>query len=145
MRVKDCMGIKEIVKAEPESKLQEIAELMKQNHIGCVPICEKDKVVGLITDRDIIIRAVAEGLDCDNVKASEIMNTNIIKTTPDTEIDDALNVMKKNQIRRLPVIEDNKIIGMLSIGDIAVYMDEEETGETISCICEECDNQKHCE
>ena len=65
------------------------------------------------------------------------MNTNVIKTTPDTEIGAALETMEKNQIRRLPVIEDNKIVGMLSIGDIAVTLDEEDVGHTIGCICED--------
>ena len=75
------------------------------------------------------------------------MNTKIIKTTPDTEIDDAIETMKKNQIRRLPVIENNKIIGVLSIGDIAQTLDEDDVGETLSCICG-CGNgnsEKHCD
>jgi len=145
MRVKDCMGIKEIVQATPETNLQQIAELMNQNHVGCVPICSEEHVVGLVTDRDIVTRAVASKLDCSSTKVSDIMNTNIIKTTPDTEIDEALQTMKKNQIRRLPVIENNKIVGILSMGDIAITLDEDETGETLGCICEECDNENHCD
>ena len=145
MTVKDCMGIKEIVQATPETNLQQIAELMNQNHIGCIPICSEEQIVGLITDRDIVTRAVASNLDCGNTKASDIMNTKIIKTTPDTEIDEALEIMKKNQIRRLPVIEDNKIVGILTMGDVAVTLDEDETGETLSCICDDDDGEKNCD
>ena len=144
MRVKDCMGIKEIVQATPETNLQQIAELMNQNHVGCIPVCNQEEIVGLVTDRDIVTRAVAASLDCLNTKVSDIMNTKIIKTTPDTEIDDALETMKKNQIRRLPVIENNKIVGILSIGDIAVTLDEEEVGDTLGCICDSNDEDKHC-
>lgn len=145
MRVKDCMGIKETVQATPETNLQQIAELMNSNHVGCIPICQEEKVVGFVTDRDIVTRAVASNLNCSSTKVSDIMNTKIIKTTPDTDINEALETMKKNQIRRLPVIEDNKIVGILSMGDIALTLDEEETGEVFACICEEDDEEKHCD
>ena len=64
MKVKDCMGIKEIVQATPETTVQEIAELMNQNHVGCIPICQEEQVVGIVTDRDIVTRAIAGKLDC---------------------------------------------------------------------------------
>lgn len=145
MRVKDCMGIKNIVQATPETNLQQIAELMNQNHVGCIPVCQEEQVVGLVTDRDIVTRAIAGKLDCCNTKVSDIMNTKIIKTTPDTDIDEAVETMKKNQIRRLPVIENNKIVGILSIGDIAKSLDEEDVGETLGCICDCGDGEKHCD
>lgn len=137
MRVKDCMGIKNVVQATPETNLQQIANLMNQNHVGCIPICQEQHVVGFVTDRDIVTRAIANNLSCTNTKVSDIMNTNVIKTTPDTHIDEALDTMKRNQIRRLPVIENNKIVGILSMGDIAQNLDEEDVGETLGCICDE--------
>lgn len=145
MRVKDCMGIREVVQAQPETNLQQIAQLMNQNHVGCIPVCQEEQVVGLVTDRDIVTRAIAANLNCANTKVSDIMNTKIIKTTPDTEIDEALQTMKKNQVRRLPVIENNKIVGILSMKDLAECLDEEETGEAISCICDDDDGEKHCD
>lgn len=145
MRVKDCMGIKEVVQARPETNLQQIAQLMNQNHVGCIPICQEEQVVGLVTDRDIVTRAIAASLDCNTTKVSDIMNTKIIKTTPDTNVNEALETMKKNQIRRLPVIEDNKIVGILSMGDIAVTLDEKKTGEALGCICDDDDGEKHCD
>ena len=137
MRVKDCMGIKKVVQATPETSIYEIAKLMNNNEIGCIPICENEKVVGFVTDRDIVTRAISNNKDCSKTKVGEIMNTNVIKTTPDTEIGAAIEVMAQNQIRRLPVIEDNKIVGMLSLGDLAVTLDEEDVGHTIGCICED--------
>lgn len=145
MRVKDCMGIKNIVQATPETNLTEIAELMNQNHVGCIPVCNEEQVVGFVTDRDIVTRAIASNLNCGTTKVSDIMNTKIIKTTPDTDIDEAIETMKKNQIRRLPVIENNKIIGILSMGDIAQTLDEEDVGETLGCICECGNGEKHCD
>ena len=137
MRVKDCMGERPLVQATPETNLSEIAKLMDTNHIGCVPICNDQKVIGLVTDRDIVTRAISCNMDCSSTKVSDIMNTNIVKTTPDTAIEDALDVMERNKIRRLPVIEDNKLVGMLSIGDLATNLSEDDVGYTLSCICDD--------
>lgn len=145
MRVKDCMGIKTVVQATLDVNVTKIAELMNDNHVGCIPVCNEETVVGLVTDRDIVTRAIAGKLDCNNTKVSDIMNTKIIKTTPDTDICEALETMKKNQIRRLPVIENNKIVGILSIGDISQNFNELECGETLGCICDCGDGEKHCD
>lgn len=119
MRVKDCM-CRHVVQATPETNLKEIAKLMESNEIGCVPICNNEsRVIGFVTDRDIITRCVATSKNCADTKASEIMTTHVIKTTPDTDAGEAARTMSTNQVRRLPVIEDGKIVGMLSIGDLA--------------------------
>jgi CBS domain-containing protein len=143
MQVKDCMCGGEVVQATPDTNVCEIAKLMNENHVGCVPICKEEKVVGFVTDRDIVLRAIACQKDCNSTKVSDIMNTNIIKTTPDSEIGAAIEVMQKNQIRRLPVIENNKIVGILSMSDLAVSIDSEEVGHTLECICE--DNNCNCD
>lgn len=142
MRVKDCM-CDDVVQATPETNLNEVAKLMGENHVGCLPICKEGEVVGFITDRDIVVRAVANGKDNNTTKISDIMNTNIIKTTPDTDLGAAIEVMEKNQIRRLPVIENNKIVGMLTISDLTYGLDCEEVGEVVDCICQE--NDCHCD
>ena len=136
MRVKDCM-CSDVIQATPETNLNEVAKLMNTNHVGCVPICQNEKVVGFVTDRDIVIRGVANNKDCNNTKVSDIMNTNVIKTTPDTDIQSAIKVMEDNKIRRLPVIEGNKIVGMLSIGDLATNIYNDEMGEVLECICDD--------
>ena len=144
MRVKDCM-CSSVVQATPDTSLSEVAKLMNSNKIGCVPVCSDNVVVGFVTDRDIITKCVANNKSCSSTKVSDIMNTDVIKTTPDTDIGAAIDVMQKNKIRRLPVIEGNKIVGMLSIGDLAQNQDinPENLGHTLECICEpSCD---HCE
>ena len=138
MRVKECM-CKKIVRATSDTTLNEIAKLMKENDVGCIPICnQQNNVVGLITDRDIIIRSVATNKNCGQTKASDVMTTNVIKITPDTELDDAQKTMSINQIKRLPVIENNQIVGILSVGDLAKnqHVSSVEVGQTVENICE---------
>ncbi len=137
MRVKECM-CKKVVRATSDTTLQEIAKLMQQNNVGCVPICNQENhVIGFVTDRDIITRCIANNKNCDQTKASDIMTTKVIKTTPDTELEDATQTMSHNQIRRLPVIENNQIVGMLTIGDLAQNQNvqPQEVGDTMECIC----------
>ncbi|MGN1298926.1 MAG: CBS domain-containing protein [Candidatus Scatovivens sp.] len=129
-----------VIKVEPEEKLLQVAKLMKENDIGCVPVCDnKNKVLGFITDRDIITKCVANNGNCSEIKVSDVMETNVIKTTPDTDIEDASKTMEENQIRRLPVIEDGKIVGILSLGDLARHQDisAKEVGYTFECVCED--------
>ena len=138
MRVKDCM-CKKVVRATSDTTLNEIAKLMQQNDVGCVPICNnQNNVVGFITDRDIITRCVATNKNCAQTKASDIMTTKVIKITPDTELDDATRTMSINQVKRLPVIENNEIVGILSVGDLAKNhnVSSREVGQTVECICE---------
>lgn len=143
MRVKECM-CKKVVKATSNTTLNEIAKLMQENNVGCIPICNNENnVIGFVTDRDIITRCVAQNKQCSQTKASEIMTNDVIKTTPDTEIDSAINVMSTNQIKRLPVIENNQIVGILTLGDLAQNQNvsSEDVGCTVECICG-CQNHK---
>jgi len=138
MRVKDCMT-HFVVQATPETTVSDVAKLMSSNKVGSIPICNHhNNVVGLITDRDIITRCIANNLSCSTTKASDIMNTEVIKTTPDTEIDEACETMAENQIRRLPVIQDGEIVGMLSVGDLAQSNEVSTTkvGKTFEYICD---------
>lgn len=139
MKVKDCM-CGEVCCVKPDTKVYEIAKLMGQNHIGCVPVCDdKNCLVGIITDRDIILRSIANDKDVKSTKASEIMTTNVCTCNENEDISDAENKMAQNQIRRIPVIDNNKVIGILTLGDLARY--NEKTGEnnfcnTVEDICE---------
>ena len=131
-----------VIKVEPNEKVSKVAKLMKENDIGCVPVCDnQNKVLGFITDRDIVTRCVAVNGNCSETEVSEIMQKHVIKTTPDTDIESACKTMEENQIRRLPVIEDGKIVGILSIGDLARHEDFscENVGYTFECVCQDCD------
>ena len=86
-----------------------------ENHIGCVPVCDDSKkVVGLVTDRDILLRTVGCGKDIKNTPVSDIMTCNVAWCSPETDVCDAEKVMGNNQIRRIPVMENNKVVGILT-------------------------------
>lgn len=119
MRVKDCMCNK-LVSVTPETTIHEVAKLMQENKIGSVVVCDtKGECQGFITDRDIVVRGVSCGKNCDCTKVSDIMTKEVIKTTSDTEVHCACDVMAKNQVKRLPVLENGKVVGVLSLGDVA--------------------------
>lgn len=119
MKVKDCM-CEEVCCVKPETNITEIAKLMQKNHIGCVPVCNNENcIVGVITDRDIILRSVACDKDLKTTKASEIMTCNVCTCNENDEICDVEHKMASNQIRRIPVVENDKVIGILTLGDLA--------------------------
>ena len=138
MNVSECM-CKNVISASKDTSVLEISSLMKSNDIGSIPICDEDKnIIGIITDRDIVLRAVAENKDITKLKAEDIMTKNhIIKLDINSSTLEASKTMSNNQIRRLPVLEDNKLVGILSIGDLARNNDipTSNVGTTFECIC----------
>ena len=139
MKVKDCM-CGEVCWVKPDTKIYEIAKIMEQNHIGCVPVCDDQNcIVGIITDRDIILRGIASDKDVKSINASDIMTCNVCTCGQNDDIYDAERKMATNQIRRIPVVDNNKVIGMLTFGDLAHYYDEigeEQFCDTVENICE---------
>ena len=131
MQVRDVMTTN-LVTATPETTLEEIAAMMKIGDTGVIPVAEEGELIGLITDRDIVIRCVAEGRDPAEVSAEDIVSEDVEVVDPDTAVEEALEIMGRRQIRRLPVVDLGELVGMISIGDIAVKQgDEKETGETL--------------
>lgn len=139
MKVKYCM-CNEVWAAKPETTIYEIAKLMEKNKIGCVPICDNNNsLVGIITDRDIVLRGVGWDKDTKTTPISEIMTTNIYSCGPEDDVYDAECKMSQNQVRRIPVIENDKVVGILTLGDLAHFNKEigkQEVCNTISNICE---------
>ena len=119
MKVKDCM-CRDVKFVTPDTTLCDCAKLMCNSHIGCVPVCDDSKnVVGVVTDRDVILRAVACDKDYKNTAVSDIMTCNVCCLDGNSDIQEAEKLMSENAVRRLPVVENNKIIGILTIGDLA--------------------------
>ena len=148
MKVKDCM-CNNVCSVEPETKINQVAKLMSENHIGCVPVCNNNNVVcGILTDRDILLRCVACNKDANQTPVSEIMTTNVYTCKQNDDITNAQTTMGKNQVRRLPVCdENNKVIGMLTIGDLAqnnYKLEDEQINTTIENICD-CNSNKNAE
>lgn len=141
MRVKECM-CNNVVCATPNSTICEVAKLMNENHIGSVPVCDENKkLVGIVTDRDIILRSIACDKDIKQTKVSDIMTTDVIRTSQDTDVNWLASIMSKNQVRRIPVVENEKLVGIVSIGDLA--RNQNVSNEQVAeCICHICDCSK---
>ncbi|NLY71757.1 MAG: CBS domain-containing protein [Clostridiales bacterium] len=133
MKVKDLMSTS-VVCVRPETSITQVAKQMRQADVGSIPVCDdKGHILGIITDRDIVIRALSE--DEGPKTAKEIMTQNPISISPNMNAHQASMTMAKHQVRRLPVVENNKLTGMLSLADIArknIYVDE--AGDALSAI-----------
>lgn len=133
MLVSDVMTTR-IVSVEPNATVKAAAELMNTHNIGAVPVVKGQNVEGMITDRDIVLRCVAENRSADSVRVSDICSKGTVSVKPDENLKSALNVMASQQIRRLPVVDSGKLVGMLSLADIAREKSGMELAEAISDI-----------
>jgi CBS domain-containing protein len=118
----------------PSATVVEAARVMKQEDVGSVPVVEGDRIVGVVTDRDIVTRVVAEGRDTDSTTIGDIVSSDVVTVEPDTSIDEALGLMSEHQVRRLPVVEDSRLVGIVAVADVARAADEEKTGEVVQDI-----------
>jgi CBS domain-containing protein len=103
----------------PQDSIQNAARIMRDEDTGVVPVVDNGKPVGVITDRDIVVRAVAEGGQL-NRPVRDIVTNELVAATPDMSVSEATELMSTHQVRRLPVVENNRLVGIVSIGDIAV-------------------------
>ena len=138
MKVNECMCT-DVYSAKPETTIYDVVKIMQDRKIGCVPICDNNNsIVGLVTDRDIVLRGVACDKDSKTTPISEIMTSNVCCCNPEDEVYQAENKMSEHQIRRIPVIENNKVVGMLTMGNLAQYdreLGKQEVCTTIENIC----------
>jgi CBS domain-containing protein len=119
MKVKDAMH-KGVEWVPPTTPVAELAKKMRELDIGAIPIGENDKLIGMVTDRDIVCRGVGNGKDISKLTARDVMTPNIVWCHADEDLDDATRIMEDKKIRRLPVIDKHRrMVGMLSLGDIS--------------------------
>jgi CBS domain-containing protein len=136
MKVKDVMT-QNVATVNRDDSVEKAAQLMNEYNVGSIPICDNNKVVGVITDRDIALRSVAKGLN-NNIKVGDIMTSNPVVANKDMDIHDAARIMSERQIRRLPVEDNENIIGIVSLGDIAIEPKyEDEAQKALSGISEQ--------
>ena len=120
---------------EMSSTVIEAAKLMKSEDVGSIPVTEGDRLVGIVTDRDIAIRVVAEGKDVQSVTVDEIASKDLVTVDPQQELDEALRLMAQHQVRRLPVVEeDGRLVGILAQADVAHQGDDTSTGQMVEQI-----------
>lgn len=111
------------------------AGLMAQFDVGSIPVVDRDRVVGIVTDRDIVVRVVAKRRDPSQVRLDEIVTKTIETVSPDVELSDARAQMERARVRRLPVVKDGTLVGVLSLGDVAVALaSKREVGNTLEQI-----------
>lgn len=126
MKVRELMT-SNVTTSSLNSSVTDIAKNMKNLNVGSIPICDNNNhIVGIVTDRDIVLRNVADGGKT-GTSAQDIMSGHIVSVTPDTHVHEAARIMAENQIRRLPVVENGRVVGMVSIGDFAtqnIYVNE---------------------
>ena len=134
MKVKDMMH-KGAEFVAPNAKLQAIAKKMRDHDIGAIPVCEDSRPIGMVTDRDIAIRGLADGKDISALEARDVMTRDVIFCRDTEDAEDALRIMENNKIRRLPVLNDaEKLVGMVSLGDISHALSRELTGEVTKAV-----------
>jgi CBS domain-containing protein len=108
------------------------AKMMREEDVGLAPIVEGDKLIGMLTDRDIAIRVVAEGRNPDQVKVADVASKQVVTIDPQQDLEDALRIMAKHQVRRLAVVEeDGKLVGVVAQADVAREGDDKQTGELV--------------
>lgn len=134
MQISECMT-RNVEVANPDDTIQHAAQIMDRIDAGVLPVGQDDRLVGMITDRDIAIRAVAKGRECDT-PVREAMSSQVMYCYADDDAEDVLENMGDQQLRRMPVVDrDKRLVGIVSIGDLA-KRDERDTGEALRVIAQ---------
>lgn len=136
MNVSEIMTIN-VEMCNVNDTISQVSKQMKQLNIGVLPVIENGQIVGVITDRDIIIRGVAQDRNTNQMTAGEAMTPNILSCSEDTDLETAARIMEENKVRRLFVEDsDGRLVGIVSLGDIAVHGDENLSGKILRDVSE---------
>lgn len=140
---KETRHVRDVMTPNPEcvserDSIRDVARIMKEQDTGVVPVVDGKRIIGLITDRDIVVRGIAEGRDVSSVKVNEIMTKSIRSVKEDTPLNEVLDLMGSAEIRRVPVVNgDNELIGIVSLGDIATNSNQDgRVGKAVENISE---------
>jgi CBS domain-containing protein len=132
-----AQNIREVMTADPhtvssDATLEEAAQEMKSDDIGAVLVTDNGDVEGILTDRDIVVRAIAEGRDPSSTKVGDVATRDVRTLTPDSSVDDAIKIVREQNVRRIPVGVDGRPAGIVSIGDLAIERDTDSALADIS-------------
>jgi CBS domain-containing protein len=133
-------SIRELMSSNPcaidaDKPVAYAAKMMKQEDVGLAPVVEGDRLVGTLTDRDIVVRVVAEGKNPQSVTVREVASTDLVTIDPQQDLDEALQLMASKQVRRLPVVEqDGRLVGVLAQADVALEAKDKQTGQLVEDI-----------
>lgn len=120
-----------------DTPISDVAKMMVKDDVGAIPVGKADKLIGMITDRDIALRVVAEGRDPKKTLAEDVMTKGIVYCRTTETVEDAIHLMDQKKIRRLPVIDNNKrLVGMLGLGDVSHAVSRELSGELLHAVAD---------
>jgi CBS domain-containing protein len=128
--VKDAMS-SDVKTATPSQTLTDVAVLMKREDVGSVPVVDGERLVGVVTDRDIVVRGIADGSSPNAVQVGDIASRDIVTVRPDDDLDEAMRLMAQHQVRRLPVVDDGQLVGVLAQADVALEAKEKVVGQVV--------------
>jgi CBS domain-containing protein len=120
----------------PDDSVVDAARVLRDENVGSLPVIDGDRLVGVVTDRDITLRVVAEARDPGSVSVQEIASRNPVTAESTIDLDDALKLMARHQVRRLPVTEEGRLVGILAQADVASEVGDKETGRLVEAISE---------
>jgi CBS domain-containing protein len=122
----------------------EAARLMREGDIGSLPITDDEELVGMITDRDITTRVVAEASDLATTSVGDVSSQDLISVEPDKDLEEAVQLMARHQVRRLPVVENGRLVGIVAQADVALALreNEQKTGELVEAISEPSEGER---
>ena len=134
------MKIKEIMTkgpacCGPETRLDKVAHLMAENDCGAIPVVDGTKLIGIVTDRDIVVRAFSKLRNPNDVPVKQIMTTEVLTVDEETEVDAALQLMKERQVRRLPVTRGSKVVGIIAPADLVKFLPPTQFAELVESVC----------
>lgn len=139
MATRECMT-EDVVSCSPDNTLVDVAKIMAEEDVGAVPVCEQNgqrRLVGMITDRDIVIRAVANYSDLASLRARDIMSDTIVAVRPGTMLDECCDAFERHKVRRIPVVgEHRELLGVITLADIARKQSETKAGELMRRVSE---------
>lgn len=134
MKVRDIMTTS-VSTLTPDDTVTKAASIMKEQDIGSIPVCQGNNVVGIITDRDITLRSVASGVNSSSQTVRDVMSSNPVLGSPDMSLDEASKIMSQQQIRRLPIVENQHLVGVVALGDLATQpQSDEKAGHALTSI-----------
>lgn len=138
-KVRDVMTT-DVDTVQPSTRVGEAARQMRDTNVGSLPVVDRQELVGIVTDRDITIRVAADGISADEVLVKEVMTADPVTVGPDQTVDEASEVMSQHQVRRLPVVDGGKLVGILALGDVATDpSSKDDAGEALSGISQPSD------
>jgi CBS domain-containing protein len=129
---------KDVEIIHPDDTLQTAAQKMRDRNIGFLPVCDGDRLIGVLSDRDMIVRALADGMDSSVIVGRDLITSPAIYCFDDQSLDEAAKLMHDNQIRRLVILnrDDKRMVGVISLGDLAINVDDKLSGDVLQSISE---------